>query len=143
MLKFKAAVKIGRPGNEKTVVKKVLGVLMDKNRLICEGGEYALSNAKILQFTGLTDKNDKEIYEGNVLEFDDEGEEGYEYKEGFDFTNRAVVTFNEGRFELDHFISDNSSVLEEMNYSCHEDFIMTFKESKVIGNVYEKSRVNI
>ena len=77
------------------------------------------------------------IYEGDIVEFDDCGEDGYEYREGFDFVNRAVVVFNNGRFELGNFLSDNSGVLDDMNSNDHEDFTIVFKHCKVVGNIYQ------
>ncbi|URN85847.1 YopX family protein [Acetobacterium wieringae] len=88
------------------------------------------------QYTGLKDSTGKRIFEGDILEFEDLGEEGYEYKEGFDFINTASVVFNNGRFELENFGSDNSGVLEEMN-DDHEDFISIFTYSKIIGNIHD------
>lgn len=90
----------------------------------------------VMQYIGLTDKNGVRIYEGDIVEFDDVGEEGYEYKEGFDFANRAVVVWNNGRFELGKFLSDNSEVMELMN-NCHEDFWNALKDCQVIGNIYD------
>ena len=76
------------------------------------------------------------ICENYLVDFEDTVEEGYEYKEGFDFQNRAVVVWNNGRFELDNFLSDNSEVMELMN-NCHEDFWNTLKDCQVIGNIID------
>jgi len=88
------------------------------------------------QFTGLKDRNGKEIYEGDILQFDDTGEDGgYEYKEGYAFVNRAVVVFENGRFTLDDFLEVESGVVEELD--SHDELCSTMKHSEVIGNIYE------
>ena len=88
------------------------------------------------QFTGLTDKNGKRIFEGDILEFEDCGETGYEYKEGFYFTNRAVVAWRHSAWEFGKFMYHDSCVLEEM-YSSREDFIEIFNHSEIIGNIHD------
>lgn len=90
----------------------------------------------LCQYTGLTDKKHRKIWENDIIEFDDTGEEGYEYKEGFDFRNRAVVVWNNGRFELTKLISDNSGILDLMN-NYHEEFWDALKDCEVIGNIFD------
>lgn len=89
----------------------------------------------ICQYTGLTDENGNKIWENDVLRFEDIGEEGYEYKEGFDFINRARVEFAEGRWSLIDFVSENSGVMEEM-YN-HAEFMEFWQYCEVVGNLFD------
>lgn len=80
----------------------------------------------------------KRIFEDDILQFEDVGETGYEYKEGFDYINRAAVVWENGRWELERFLDTNSGVNEDMiGRSYHEDFIQVFGSSKIIGNVHD------
>lgn len=101
----------------------------------CDRFLWKWEEVEVMQYTGLSDKNGREIYEGDVLEFADMGEEGYEYREGYDFTNRAIVVFEEGRYTLNKFADYNSAVVEELN--LHDETVSTMKFSLVIGNIYE------
>jgi uncharacterized phage protein (TIGR01671 family) len=96
---------------------------------------YEVNLATICQCTGLKDKNGKMIWENDIVKFEDCGEEGYEYKEGFDFENKARVEFTEGRWSLTDFLSDNSTVIDGM-YD-HEEFMDLWGECEVIGNMID------
>lgn len=119
----------------------------DPDQAICDLAPYLpkyeelydiyLSDVILMQYTGLKDKNGVDIFEGDILEFDDLGEEGFEYLVGYEFENRALVCFENGRFELGCFLSRNSAVLDVMNKETHEEFIENITESLIVGNIYE------
>lgn len=112
-------LKTGQPIHADNLLKTVVEVLEDT----------------ICQCTGLKDKNGKLIWENDIVSFEDTGEEGYEYKEGFDFVNKAKVEFAEGRWSLTDFVSDNSGVMDEM-YD-HAEFMEFWQYCEVIGNKFD------
>ena len=89
--------------------------------------EVYLHEVELMQYTGLKDKNGKEIYEGDIVSFED-SDGGYEYQDivintgiveygelGFYFTNRVAVEMD------DFYIKDGR---------CDE--------IEVIGNIHDK-----
>ncbi len=102
-----------------------------------ENVAYPIDPETVCQYTGMIDSNGNKIWEYDLIKFEDWGEDGYEYKEGYEFTNIAMVEFFEGRWQLDNFADDNSGVLESMEHERHCEFIGIFRCSEVVGNIFD------
>ncbi len=82
--------------------------------LASDGGRlFLIQNKKVMQFTGLKDKNGNEIYEGDIIS-------------GNDF--RGIVVFLSYGWFVHRF---------DANGEVEEDFPIGDYEIKIIGNIYE------
>ena len=134
---------------------------MYKSRVIVYNGQVFLNMAdfnsciELMQSTGLKDCTGKELFEGDIIEFDDTfyyeddsyGETNVVTSGECDVKNLAVVKIKEGlELALEDYkyggdlLKDNAS---EMMYSLYEEdidlneFLSNHANFKIVGNVYE------
>lgn len=96
------------------------------------------------QFTGLTDKNGKEIFEGDIFKFPDEIWEscytscGTEY-DSWTVENYGVVGFCEdtGRFDFIKYKFDENSVEANLHENHDIEFCEFVSDLEIIGNIHD------
>jgi len=92
--------------------------------------EEPLDSVDLLQFTGLKDKNGKEIYEGNIVEIEG-GKEYCEADPSWSRQYRGIVQWPEGDccFDIDRTLSGKDR--------GGHDLAFLAEHLEVIGNIYE------
>lgn len=83
-------------------------------------GEIPIGNGKLMQFTGLTDRNGKEIYEGDLVK-----------GKVWDWKEERI-----SKVEFDDIFCGYMPFVEEHD-TCEDSYRLQPNEVEVIGNIYQ------
>ena len=88
--------------------------------------EYEVIPSTVGQYTGLTDKNGKKIFEGDIVDYEDTAPGQYEYHDST-FINRGVIQYSAPVF---YWTNPVDVQLEDCAYKGVVDCV-------IIGNIYD------
>ena len=108
---------------------KVIIIAFGKEIILSgKGGSVTESECELMQYTGLKDKNGVEIYEGDIMKYNEIGIVCFGEFESFHEGGCSRYHFHQGFYIVDR---NNKQLRDKVN----ED--INWKQYKVIGNIYE------
>lgn len=135
-IKFRGKHKHVLQQNKKLDDMWVYGYLCNENYIFSNelGGDMLVDPETVGQYTGLKDKNGKEIYEGDIIDI-------HQTVNGY---NQFVIEYYTYKFSARYYDKDKKVIGSLYNYDLDELFeINEFeKELEIVGNIYESEVEN-
>ena len=94
---------------------------------------FLYKNIELMQYTGLHDKNGKEIYEGDIVKIN-----AHSYDFGFEKDRIGEIRFIEGCFGFYKQLSEKEYLFNELSTEFGYGELEYYE---VIGNIYENSNL--
>lgn len=92
----------------------------------CDNEWIVNNDLHLMQSTGLLDKNGKEIFEGDIVQFED-----YYIESDLPYINEGIVEWSQGRFNITNRCSVDAEDLLDGE----------FLDVTTIGNIYENKEM--
>ena len=112
-----------KPGKEQVIIEFKIVIPADDKGRFCE-----YQKIELMQYTGLKDKNGKEIYEGDIVRFNEFYEGDYKQRGGV-----AVIVWD----EEGHSVCQVDKEDGEEFYICSTWDLSKNYGGEIIGNIYE------
>lgn len=109
-------------------------------QVIAQLGHDFSDNIKLMQYTGLKDKNGKAIYEGDIVVVTEIEEDSCL---GIEFSYKGVVSYANS-LKLSQYVSQYPSSFCLISKSFYREQALLFNDRwdyEVIGNIYEDSHL--
>ena len=95
-------------------------------------GENSKDNYEVMQYTGIKDKNEKNIYEGDIVTYNMTGWDE-EINEEYNNQFKGIVEYNYDKFSIKYRESKLSKCFHELGIA---------RESRIIGNILKNLKSN-